>query len=170
MAISISLALRNALLEGSSVKEELDGGFLYFYAGPVPADADTALDMVDDHTQLAKLAADDPPVDAGVTGLTFEAAATNGALPKTAAESWAALVHFNGADDAQAGVGPLTAAFFRFCGPGDDGRAAGTTSTPRIQGTIAVAGADINMTSASLSDNGTNEVGLAAFEVRMPGA
>lgn len=282
MAINISLALRNALLQGSSVKEELDGGFIYFYAGPVPADADAALDMTVStglHTQLAKIAADAVPVDAGVTGLTFDAA-TNGALPKAAAETWAAKVHFVGKDEGQAGVSALTATFYRFVGSGrdsgiaaplqaaattsttggslaaatyhyvvtalsaagetgksnersiattgttssntiswgavagatsyriyrgtaagaqtvyytsaagttsfvdtgaastagtppaqDDGQAAGTaTTTPRIQGTIAVSGGDINLTSVSLSDNGTNETGLASYEVRMPGA
>lgn len=169
MTVKVSVALRNALLQGSSVKEELDGGFLYIYSGTVPADADEALDMVSDHTQLAKIAADSPAVDNGVTGINFEAAAVNGALPKESTETWAAKVHFVGTDAADAGVSPLVATFFRFCSAADNGQAAGDSSTtPRIQGSVATAGGDINLTSTSLDDNGTNEVGLSVFEVRQP--
>ena len=69
MTIKASVALRNGLLQGSSVKEQLDGGFIYIYAGAEPADADTALDMVSTHTQLAKIAADAVPALAGAYGL-----------------------------------------------------------------------------------------------------
>lgn len=282
MAINISLALRNALLQGTSVKEALGGGFIYFYAGTVPADADAALDMTVTtgvHTQLAKIAADATPVADGITGLTFDAV-TNGALPKAPAQTWAGIIDFVGKDQAQAGVSALTASFFRFVGTSrdagipapqqdvpttattggtlaaatyyyvvtaltaagetarsnersiattgttssntvnwgavagatsyrvyrgataggedtyytsaagttsfidtgaagtaaappaqDKGQVAGTASTtPRIQGSIAVSGGDINLSSVSLSDNGTNQTGLASFEVRMPSA
>lgn len=165
-----SVALRNGLLQGSSVKEQLDDGFIYLFSGPVPADADAALDMVNDHTLLAKIAADEPAVDAGVTGLKFAASATNGALPKDSTQTWAAVVHFVGKDAAQAGVGPLTATFFRFCSAADNGQAAGTTSTPRLQGAVGTAGAELNLTSTSLSDNGSNTVGAASFEVRQAAA
>lgn len=164
--IYASVALRNGMLQGSSVKEQLDSGFLYIYAGTVPTDADAALDMVGTHTQLAKIAADAVPVDAGVTGLTFAATASNGALAKNAAETWASIINFVGKDSAQAGVGPLTATFFRFCKATDNGQAAGDTTTPRIQGSVGTSGADLNLTSTALSDNGTNTVGIATFEVR----
>jgi hypothetical protein len=169
MTTSVSVALRNALLEGSSVKEQLDGGFIYVYAGPVPADADAALDMTNDHTQLVKIAADATPVDSGVTGLTY-GTAVNGALPKTSAETWAGVVNFVGKDAAQAGVGPLTATFFRACAAADNGQAAGSTTTPRIQGSINTAGADLNVSSTSLSDDGTATFGIASAEVRQPAA
>lgn len=170
MATKISVALRNAMLQGTSLKESLDAGFIYLYAGAVPADADAALDMVGVHTQLAKIAADATPVDAGVTGLTFAATAVNGALVKAAAETWAGQVHFVGKDAASAGVSPLTATFFRFCAAADNGQGAGSASTPRLQGACATSGAEANLTSVSLSDNGTNDVGLASFEVRQPAA
>ena len=168
MAVKVSVALRNALLEGSSVKEELDSGFIYIYAGAVPADADTVLDMVATHTQLAKIAADAVPADAGVTGLTFAASASSGAIAKNSGETWASKIHFTGKDAASAGVSPLTATFFRFCSAADNGQAAGDTTTPRIQGSVATSGGDINLTSVALEDNGTNTVGLASFEVRQP--
>lgn len=167
MTLKASLALANGLLQGSSLKEQLDNGFIYIFAGAVPADADAALDMVNTHTLLAKIAADDPAVDAGATGLTFAAAASNRAITKSGTQTWAAKVHFVGKDAAQAGVGPLTASFYRFCSAADNGQAAGTTSTPRLQGTVATSGGDINLTSVALEDNGTNTVGLSAYEVRM---
>lgn len=168
MATSFSLALRNAILQGSSVKEELDGGFIYVFAGTVPATADTALDMATVHTQLVKIAADAVPADAGVVGLNWETAAVNGALPKETTETWAGKINFVGFDSAQAGVAPLTATFFRICEAADNGQAAGGASTSRIQGAINTAGAELNVTSTALSDNGTNTFGIAAGEIRLP--
>lgn len=165
--IKISDALANDILDGASLKSQMDGGFIYIFAGAMPATADTALDMVATHTQLAKIAADAVPADAGVVGLTFNGTAVNRAMVKTAAETWAGKVNFDGKDAASAGVSPLTAVFYRFCNAADTGRGVGGASSKRIQGTVAVAGGDINLTSVSLSDNGTNTVGLSAYEVRV---
>lgn len=162
----VSQALRNAMLD--ALKASMDGGFIYIYAGTVPASADAALDMVATHTQLAKIAADAVPVDAGVTGLTFAAAAVAGAIAKNGAETWAGKINFVGKDAAQAGVGPLTATFFRFCTAADNGQAAGDNTTPRIQGTVGTSGTDVVLDSADLNDNGANTTGLATFEVRQP--
>lgn len=167
MTLKASNALANGLLQGSSLKEQLDNGFLYIFAGAEPATADTALDMVGTHTLLAKIAADAVPADAGVTGLQFAAAAVNRAIAKLGSQTWAAKVHFVGKDAAQAGVGPLTATFYRFCAAADNGQAAGGGATPRLQGTVAVSGGDINLTSVALEDNGANTVGLSAYEVRL---
>lgn len=164
----ISVALANGLLQGSSVKEQLDGGFIYFFAGPVPANADDALDMVGSHTQLAKIAADAVPADAGTVGLNFEASASGGSIVKSATQTWAGKVNFDGKDAASAGVSPLVATFFRHVAAADTGRGAGSGSTPRIQGTLGVQGADINLASVSLSDNNTNTTGIATYEVRLP--
>lgn len=163
----ISVALANGLLQGSSVKEQLDGGFIYVFAGPVPADADAALDMVGQHTQLLKIAADAVPVDAGVTGLTLAATAINGSIVKAAGETWQGKINFDGKDAASAGTAPLVATFFRHCAAADTGRGVGGGATPRIQGTVAAQGADANM-AVSMFDNGANVSGLASYEVRMP--
>lgn len=275
MAAKISVALRNGILQGTSVKEQLDSGFIYIYAGAEPVDADAALDVTNVHTQLAKIAADATPADTGTAGLLFSATASLGALAKAAAQTWAAKVNNVGYD---AATNPKTATFFRFVsGPNtagiptpiqsasttsttggtlaagtyyyvitatnaagetlpsnevsqvttgatssntinwtavtgatgykifrstssgtqavhyvvgavvayldtnaattagsppvrDNGQAVGTTTTPRIQGVVATAGGEINLTSTSLTDNGTNTVGVSAFEVRMPAA
>lgn len=166
MTIKISNGLANSMLEGSSAKERLDNGFLYLFAGAEPATADTALDMVGTHTLLAKIAADAVPVDAGVSGLTFAAAAVSRALAKNSGQTWAAKVHFSGKDAAQAGVSALNAAFYRFCAAGDNGQTTGTGTSYRVQGSVGVVGADINLSSVALFDNGTNTVGLSTYELR----
>lgn len=174
MAIKISNALAEDMLDGSPLDDQLNAGFISIYAGTVPATADAALDTTVTtgvHTLLCKIASDAVPVDDGATGLNFTAVAASRAIVKAAAEAWAGKVHFLGKDQAQAGVGPLTATFYRFHKAADTtgefgASAIGTASTPRIQGTVGVSGADLNLTSVALSDNGTNTVGIASYEVR----
>lgn len=160
----LSTALKNALLATGSVRAQLNGGFLYIFAGPVPATADDALDMVSTHTQLVKLSANDPAVADGATGLTFEATPSGGTMPKTSAQLWQAIIDNSGASVAATN----TATFFRFCAPGDNGRAAGGASTYRIQGTVGTAGANLLVGSTSLTDNGTNTFALSVANLYVP--
>lgn len=166
MAIKISNGLANSMLQGSNAKARLDGGFIYIFAGAEPATADDALDMVSTHTLLAKIAADAVPADAGTVGLNFAAAAANRALAKASGETWAAKVHFVGKDAALAGASAINAVFYRFCAAGDNGQGAGSDTSYRVQGSVGVVGADINLSSVALFDNGTNTVGLSTYELR----
>jgi hypothetical protein len=171
MSIKTSLALANALLKGGTINDKLAGGFIYIYAGTEPASADDVLDLTPTtgtHTQLAKIAADSPPVDSGVTGLTFAASASARALAKNGAETWASKVNFVGKDQASAGVSPLTATFFRFVNSADNGHVVGDATTFRLQGSVGTSGTDMVLASVALSDNGSNTVGLATAEVREP--
>lgn len=159
MSAKLSTASANGILNGTGIKEQLDGGFLFFFAGPVPASADDALDMDNDHTEIAKFteSAD------GTTGLTFDAP-TDGALAKAAAESWQSNAAFDGAED---GESSLTATFFRFCAAGDDGRGAANTSTGyRVQGTIGslTSGADLRASNPVITDEAL--VPIAGFAIR----
>lgn len=127
----------------TAVRTALNGGFLYLYSGPVPATADEALDMVNDHTEIAMFSESDD----GITGLTFDAS-VNGVLNKAAAEDWRATTSFDGADSAELN---LAWSFYRFCPSGDNGRGAATG--PRVQGTVGgpTSGADLVF--------GTNTIG-----------
>jgi hypothetical protein len=175
MGIKISDALANDLLDGLSLDAQLNGGFISIYAGTVPTTADAALDCTVTtgvHTLLCKIGSDAVPVDDATTGLNFAAAAASRAIAKSGSETWAGKVQFLGKDQAAAGVSPLTATFYRFHTAADTtgefgGSAAGGSSTPRIQGTVGTSGADLNLTSVSLSDNGSNTVGIATYEVRI---
>lgn len=139
----------------AALKSALDGGRMYWFSGPVPASADDALDMDNDHTQLVEMTESGD----GLTGLTFESPSGN-AMTKAAAENWMGTIQFDGAEDSET---ELAATFYRFCGPGDDGR--GPATGPRLQGTIGGSGSDIPMVSNVLVANGSNTQGLNYFAV-----
>ena len=139
----------------NAMKASLDGGFLYVFAGPVPANAADALNVVDDHTELVKMSVNGD----GTTGLTF-ATATGALLSKTVSEVWKGVIAFSGAEDTETTLVPT---FYRFCATGDNGRGAATG--PRVQGTVGgpSSGADLVRATNDMTDNGTNETGVSSF-------
>ena len=137
----------------AAIKAALDGGNLYLFAGPVPADADDALNMGASHTQIAKFTESND----GTTGLTFNAPAGAG-MAKAPAEAWEALVAFDGAEDGDTTLAPT---FWRFCASGDNGR--GAAAGPRLQGTAG--GPTTDLPCADQTDNGTNTVSVGTFAV-----
>lgn len=137
MTILYSTGLSAHLAVTGSKKAALDGGRLRYFSGPVPASADDAIDA------SSVLLAEFTVGGDGATGLTFEAAATDGVLTKTAAEAWQA-----------AAVATGTATFLRFCDSTDAGTATSTTAK-RIQatiGTTAAADAQLNSTAITSGD------------------
>lgn len=158
MSLKFSIAAANLL--AAALKAELDNGFLYLYAGPVPATASEALDMGADHTEVVKISVDGD----GVTGLTFENPAT-AILAKEGDEDWKGTAAFDGAEDGEANLNPT---FYRFCTAADNGRgvADGTTGH-RIQGTVGgpASGAEIVL-EASAVVNGAN-VPIGGFTWRV---
>jgi hypothetical protein len=138
--LSLSTATRNAALNGTGIKEQFDGGFLYLFAGTVPSSANDALNMTTTHTEMVVISLD----GLGVDGLTFDAPSA-GVLAKAAAEAWRGVAAFDGAEDSETS---LTATFYRLCADGDDGRGAANASTGyRIQGVIDEpgSGADLEL-------------------------
>ena len=129
MTFKASSGLRDHMLSGGSVKSALDGGLLNMYGGAVPATADADLGGA---TLLSVMSSD----GAGA-GINMDTTAAGGILPKAPAEAWHGT---NVATD--------TATFYRHVAAADDGTL--STSQPRIQGTIGLAGADLNMTSIDL--------------------
>lgn len=146
MAIKLSTGLRDGLLDTNDFKTALDGGFLYIYDGTPPADADAANSG---NTLLCTISVD----GLGVTGLGF-GTASSGVLSKDAAETW---------QGTNAATG--TASFFRWTESGGTPAAASTTEQ-RIQGTIGVAGADLNLSSVSLTISATQTIDF--FNVTLP--
>lgn len=141
----LSTGLRNGLLAVGSLKELLDTGKIKIYAGSVPASADDALGGA---TLLCTISN-----GGGATGLTLASAASAGVLTKTLAEVWSGT-----------NVAGGTATFFRWEMGGDDGSA--STSAIRLQGSVGVAGADMNLSSVNLT-NGAPQA-LDYFTVAMP--
>lgn len=141
--MKLSTGLRNALLSGSSLKAALAGGELRIYSGTVPATAD---DPIGSATLLST-------IKNGSAGINFDAAAASGVLNKDPSETWSGVNAASGA-----------ATFFRHVLSADSG--ASSTSAVRIQGTVAVAGADLNLTSAALTSGATQTIDF--YSVAMP--
>lgn len=128
MAISMSTGLRNELLAGDSLKGIFDpGSEIRIYGGTVPASANDAIGSA---TLLCT-------IKNGASGVTFAAAAVNGVLEKNSTETWTGTVGTSG-----------TATFYRHVLTADTDAA--STTAPRYQGTVAVAGADMNLTNPAL--------------------
>lgn len=145
MAAKLSTGLRNYLAVTGSLKAALETCVLKIFSGTEPATADTALSG---NTLLCEVSTsgtvDDP--------LNFEASASAGVLLKLAAETWQGVNAATG-----------TAAFFRFETPADAGGA--STTLVRLQGTVALAGGDLNLSSLSLTSAATQTVDNFAITV-----
>ena len=129
MPVKASTGLRNHVLATGSVKSALDGGFVKLYAGTVPATADAALGAA---TLLCVIYSN------GVSaGVNLAATASDGAIAKAAAETWSGT-----------NVATGTATFFRHVAAADDGGA--SITAPRLQGTVGVSGADLNISNTNL--------------------
>lgn len=137
MAYKTSTGLRNGMLAGSSLKEQLDGGLIHIYAGDVPATAD---DSVGTATLLCTIS-----LNSTSTGLTFAASAENGVLSKNASEVWSGVNSATG-----------TATFFRHVAAGDTGLSSATA--PRVQGAVALAGAELNLSATGLTAGATQTI------------
>ncbi len=139
----------------AAIKAGLDGGTLYLYAGPVPADPDDALDMTGSHTEIARFTESND----GTSGLTF-APPSGAGMVKNPAETWEGTVSFAGADSSQASLMPT---FWRFGANGDDCR--GEATGPRLQGSAG--GPLTDLPCGEQTDNGANTVAVDTFIVAM---
>lgn len=140
------------MLQTGSVESALTGGFLIIYSGSQPASANDAATG----TRLATVAVDD-----GAVGLTFDAIATAGILPKAAAETWSGTAVATG-----------TAGWFRFnalvtdkAGTETAAATGGVTNTA-MDGSIAVTGGDINMSNVSVVSGALQSV--TVFNIVQP--
>lgn len=124
MAIKTSTGLRNAMLATGSAKAALDGGRINIYAGAAPATAD---DAVGGATLLCAIT-----LNSTGTGILFDTAAVNGVLAKNPSETWSGSIVATG-----------TATWYRHVAAADDGTL--STTAPRLQGTVALIGADLNI-------------------------
>lgn len=128
MAIKSSTGLRDGALGDSSIKGLLDLGFINIYAGAVPATADAD---VTGNTLLCTISLNDSG-----DGLEMDPP-SGGIMSKPSADVWSGTNLATG-----------TATFYRHVGPSDTGALSATE--PRLQGTVGVAGADLNLASVAL--------------------
>ena len=133
-----STGLRNHLLSSGSLRAALNSGFINIYSGTAPASANDA--VPGGATLLVTISAD----GAG-GGLTFESAAAAALLQKSSSQVWKGTV-------ANAGL----ATWFRFVTASDTG--AESTSELRVQGTVGVAGTDMQITNPNLAASAEQKV------------
>lgn len=148
MPVSASTGLRNAVLTSGSLKsimEASNGMELLLYGGTPPADANAAIGSA---TLLCRITDNDTGA-----GLEFESAAIGGVLTKDESQVWSGEVLASG-----------TAAFYRLVADGDDGEA--STTQPRLQGSVGIAGADLNLSSVSLVESALQPINF--FNVVLP--
>lgn len=146
MAIKASTGLRNQMMDTGSLKNALDNGFINIYSGTVPTTADEA--VPGGATLLCTIS-----VNSTGTGITFDAAASGGVIAKAPGEVWSGVNAATG-----------TAAWYRHVGAADTGALA--TDEPRLQGLVGVSGADLNLSSVSLTSGATQTVDF--YSVALP--
>lgn len=144
MTIKISTGLANKLLDTGSLKTIFTAGFLKIYTGAAPADADSAVTG----TLLCTIS-----ISSTGTGINFDTTAAAGVLAKAPGETWSGVNAATG-----------TAAYFRHVAAGDTG--ASSTTQARIQGSVGVTGADLNLTSVSLAAAATQAIDF--YTVALP--
>ena len=144
MTIKASTGLRNHMLASGSLKGALDGGRINIYSGAAPATADAAVTG----TLLCSIS-----LNSTATGIVMDTAASSGVLSKAPGQVWSGVNAASG-----------TATWYRHVGPGDDGTL--STTAPRLQGDVALSGADLNISNTSLTSGATQTVDF--YSVALP--
>jgi len=137
--------------KGGSLKEVFMDGVIRIYSGSAPATADAAVSG----TLLVEISVSSGTFVHGTAanGLEFGDSAS-GIIAKASAETWSGVASATG-----------TAGYFRLLGnPTDNG--ALSTTLPRIQGSIGTSGADLNMTSTTITSGATYTIDT--FQLTLP--
>ena len=147
MTTKISTGLANYLLGVGSVRQALANSVLRVYSGDTPpATSDSA--VPGSAVLLAEFT-----VDGEGGGLTLAATANGGVISKNPDEAWRATALATG-----------VATWFRWCLPNDTGGA--NTTAVRLQGTVNIAGAELNFSSVNFAAGAIQKVDY--FAVAMP--
>lgn len=146
MAIKASAGLRNGMMVTGSFKSQMDNCTVKIYGGLPPVDADAAIGT-------AVLLCQFFNGNDGATTLTFSDTASDGVIQKNSTESWTGTVIATG-----------TATFYRLELAEDD-QSLGTTHR-RLQGSVGVAGADMNLSSVGFVLNEPRN--LSYYSVVLP--
>jgi hypothetical protein len=137
--------------KGGSLKDVFKDGVLKIYSGSQPSSPDSAVSG----TLLVTVTLASGTFVAGAfdNGLEFGAAGS-GAISKAAGATWSGAAGASG-----------TAGYFRLCAnPTDAGGA--STSLPRIDGSIGTSGADLNMSSTTITSGQTYTIDT--FTISLP--
>jgi|SRR5690606_28433053 len=146
MTTKISTGLAGYLLGVGSLRQAMTGSFLQVYAGTPPSSADAAL--TPDAVMLVQIS-----LDGTGGGLSLAATPTGALITKDPSQVWRGTAIATG-----------LATFFRWVNAGDAGEA--STSRIRLQGDVALAGAELNFSSVAMTQGAIQKVDY--FAVAMP--
>jgi hypothetical protein len=118
------------MLATGSLRDALADGFIKIYGGTAPAAADDAISGSNPLLNTVSL-------DGAGGGINLDVVAVGGIIGKSPSDDWFGINAASG-----------TATFYRHVAAGDTG--ALSTTAPRLQGTIATAGADLNLSDVAL--------------------
>lgn len=144
MTLKVSTGLRNKLLDTGSLASLMAGGLIKIYSGSPPTNADDAASG----SLLCTIS-----LNSTGTGVNMASTATGGVLAKSTAETWSGVVALSGA-----------ATYYRHVAASDTGAA--STTQARLQGEIATAGAELNLSSTTLTSGATQTVDY--YSVALP--
>jgi hypothetical protein len=144
MSFKTSTGLRGRMLDTNSLDAVMNLGFIKIYSGAEPATADAAVTG----TLLCTVS-----VNSTGTGVNFDTAASGATLSKAPAEVWSGVNAATG-----------TATHYRHVAVGDDGTL--STTQARIQGTVGTSGAELNLSSVSLTSGATQTIDY--YSVTLP--
>ena len=148
MTVRLSTGLRTSMAGSTGFASVFANGIIEIYTGTQPATADAAVTG----TLLGTVTLNSGAFVAGTAtnGLTF-AAAASGAVSKSGVWS------FNG-------IAAGTAGWFRLKGNGVDAGALSTT-LPRLDGSVATSGADLNLSNIAIAVGAPNTVDTYTFTI-----
>lgn len=146
---TMSTPLKDALLDNGSLKSTMAAGFLHIYAfenaSTIPGADDAVGTTNSDYVHIATIYSDGTSA-----GISFGTAAS-GSIQKASGETWTGDV---------VSAGTEVAAFFVHTASGESSGAdlPAVTTEPRIVGSIGTSGADLNLSSVSLTSGQTQEI------------
>ena len=146
MTTKISTGLAGYLLGTGSLRQAMASSFLRVYSGTAPATADAAIPAGAE--LLVEIS-----LDGTGGGLSLATAPQGAIITKDTAQVWRGTAGKTG-----------VATFFRWVTTGDNGEA--SASRLRIQGDVAVAGAELNFSSTAMTAGAIQKVDY--FAVAMP--
>ena len=146
MALRLSTGIRQALLDTADFQTEFAVSFINIYTGTQPADADTAASG----TLLATIYSNNPT---DTIGISFDPPVL-GTISKAVAETWAGTALATG-----------TAGWYRLFEAGGNPAILSTTES-RIDGNISTSGANMNMSSTTITVGTVQTV--STFDVTLP--
>lgn len=147
MALNLSTGLRNGILDASALNTLLNAGEIRIFSGAAPSLAND--------TQTGTLLVKINTVTGSGFNCKFKNTATSGVLSKQT-NTWDGVAVATG-----------TAGYFRYCASTSDSGATSTTLV-RIQGAVATSGAELNMSSTSITSGATTTIDT--FDITMPAA